>query len=58
MLRAAIAIIFVALAYTFDPVAAAYLSPGYWSGLAFLMPLAAFALLAWAFVPNGKRTRS
>jgi hypothetical protein len=58
MLRAAIAIIFIALAYAFDPVAAAFLPPGYRGGLSVIMPLAAFAVLAWAFVPDGKRTPS
>jgi hypothetical protein len=57
MLRAALAIILVALALALDTLAAAYLPTGYARGLSVLAPLAAFAAVAWVFVPSRKRTR-
>jgi hypothetical protein len=54
MLRAAVAIIIVTLAFTFEAIAAAWLPPSYTIGLSLFVPLAAFAAVAWAFVPNRK----
>jgi len=56
MLRVTVAIIVVALALALDALAAAYLSPGYTIGLSLLVPLTAFAAVAWAFVPNRNRS--
>lgn len=58
MIRATLAIILVALAVALDSLAAAYLPTGYARGLSVLGPLTAFAAIAWAFVPNRKRTGS
>jgi hypothetical protein len=55
MLRAIVAIIFVGLAVALDALAAIYLPSGYRSGLAVLLPLTAFAAVAWAFVPSRNR---
>ena len=52
MLRVTVAIIVVALALSLEALAAAYLSPGYTIGLSLLVPLAAFAAVAWAFAPS------
>jgi hypothetical protein len=58
MPRAALAIILVALALALDLLAAPYLPTGHARGLSVLVPLTAFAAIAWAFVPNRNRTRS
>jgi hypothetical protein len=58
MLRATLAIILVSLALTLDALAAAYWPTGYARGLSVVGPVTAFAAIAWAFVPNRKRTRS
>jgi len=55
MFRVTVAIIVVALALALEALSAAYLPAGYTIGLSLLVPLAAFAAVAWAFVPDRRR---
>jgi hypothetical protein len=54
MLRATVAVVIITLGSTLEAVAAAYLPAGYTTGLSVLVPLTAFAAVAWAFVPSRK----
>src|SRR5262249_24833118 len=55
MLRLTVAVIAITLALALDVLAAAYLPPGYTIGLSLLVPLAAFAAIAWGFMPTRSR---